>query len=387
MDLTFYSHFMKTPVIIRIGIVFLFFISCNSDSNKVYIKLFAPNLADTTKVYITGDIDQFGRWQPDKTPMKNQGHHLWKIAFIPKLNASIEYKFTLGSWEKEGLTKDNNPLPNFAINTQDTKNKTDTVYNWGHHVNKIKGQITGTVKYHKQMKGDGLLKRDVIVWLPPNYDKDTSKRYAVLYMHDGQNIIDPKTSSFGVDWQVDESCDSLIKLGKIPPIIIVGMNSTTDRSLDYAPGTKGTAYMNFIIDKVKPMIDSIYRTNPDRRHTFVGGSSMGGLISMMLVWEHSDIFSATICMSPAFQYKNFDYIHKITSYNGPKKDIKIYLDLGTVGLETQLEPGVNAMVKALKTQGYLKNKDYFYLKENKARHFEADWARRFPKALTFILNN
>lgn len=61
--------------------------------------------------------------------------------------------------------------------------------------------------------------------------------------------------------------------------------------------------------------------------------------------------------------------------------------MGTVGLETQLEPGVNAMIKALNAKGYLKNKDYFYFKENKARHFEADWARRFPKALTFILNN
>lgn len=313
---------MKRLFNIRIAIIFLFLLSCKSDTDKVYINLFAPNILETTKVYITGDIDAFGRWQPDKTIMKNKGHHLWQIAFTPKPNASVEYKFTLGSWQKEGLNKGNNPLPNFSINTQNTKNKTDTVYNWGHRKNEIKGQITGTVKYHKQMKGEGLLDRDVIVWLPPNYDKETSKKYAVLYMHDGQNIIDPKTSSFGVDWQVDESCGSLIKLGKIPPVIVVGMNSTADRSLDYSLGTKGTAYMNFIVDKVKPMIDSTYSTNPDRKHTFVGGSSMGGLISMMLVWEHAEVFSGAICMSPAFQYKNFDYIPKITNYKGKKKMLK-----------------------------------------------------------------
>jgi len=97
--------------------------------NNVQINLLAPNLSDTTKVYITGDINQFGSWQPNKTQMKNSGNHLWQITFTPKPNASIEYKFTLGSWQKEGLTKNNKPLPNFAINTQTTKIKTDTVYN------------------------------------------------------------------------------------------------------------------------------------------------------------------------------------------------------------------------------------------------------------------
>jgi len=222
--------------------------------------------------------------------------------------------------------------------------------------------------------------------LPTDYDKNQTESYPVLYMHDGQNIIDPKTSSFGVDWQVDETCDSLIKMGKIPPVIIVGISNTADRSLDYSPGTKGNAYMNFIINTLKPFIDNTYRTKPDRLHTFVGGSSMGGLISMMLVWEHSDVFFGAICMSPAFQYQDFDYVPKITSDNAPKKELKIYLDIGTVGLETQLEPGVDAMIKAINAKGYLKNKDYFYVKEKDARHAEADWARRLPNALIFLLN-
>ncbi|MCF6213226.1 MAG: alpha/beta hydrolase [Flavobacteriaceae bacterium] len=366
--------------------IFALFISCNNKTNLVGIKLFAPNLADSTAVFISGNIDALGRWQPNKAEMTFVGNHIWKKEFTPQLNASVEYKFTLGSWQKEGLDKEGNPFQNFSINTAKTHSKTDTIYKWGQRINKVVGQITGTVKYHKKMQGTGILDRDVIVWLPPNYDKNTSEKYAVLYMHDGQNIIDPKTSSFGIDWQIDESCDSLIKSNNIPPIIVVGINSSADRSLDYSPGKKGEAYMNFIINKVKPFIDSTYRTKSDRKHTFVGGSSMGGLISMMLVWEHAEVFYGAICMSPAFQYDNFDYIPKITSDKGAKKDIKIYLDLGTVGLETQLEPGVNAMINALNAKGYLKNKDYFYLKEENARHFEADWARRFPKALTFILN-
>lgn len=366
------------------AIVSLF--SCQLNSQQVNIQVFAPNLADTTTVYISGDIDLLGSWQPDKTPMTFKGNHLWEKTFITKPGASIEYKFTLGSWQKEGLDKQGNPFPNFSINTATTKVKTDTIYQFGQHLNKIVGQITGQIQYFKDQHADGLLNRDVIVWLPPDYDKDLSKKYAVLYMHDGQNLFDPKTSSFGTDWQVDETCDSLIKMGKIPPVIVVGINNTADRSLDYSPGTKGTAYMNFIIHKLKPMIDSTYRTLPDRKHTFVGGSSMGGLISMMLVWEHPEVFYGAICMSPAFQYQDFDYVPKITSDKATKKDVKIYLDMGTIGLETQLQPGVNAMIQALKAKNYLENKDYFYVKEEQARHAEADWARRLPKALIFLLN-
>lgn len=377
---------MKTIKTISLLFANLLLFSCQTQSNLVKIQVVSPNLADTTQVYISGDIEALGMWQPDKVPMTFIKNHLWEKTFIPKPGASIEYKFTLGSWQKEGLDNDGNPFPNFSINTATTKVKTDTIYQWGQHLNKIVGQITGQVQYLKNLHVDGLLDRDVIIWLPPGYDKDRTKKYAVLYMHDGQNLIDPKTSSFGTDWQVDESCDSLIKMGKIPPVIVVGINNTADRSLDYSPGTKGTAYMNFIINKLKPMIDSTYRTLPDQKHTFVGGSSMGGLISMMLVWEHPEVFYGAICMSPAFQYPNFDYVPKITSDKAFKKDIKIYLDIGTVGLETQLEPGVDAMVKALNAKGYLKNKDYFYVKEENARHAEADWARRLPNALIFLLN-
>jgi len=377
------NSFKTVSFILMIGLI----ISCQSTSKLVKIQVFTPYLNDTTStVYISGDIDALGAWNANKTPMSFVRKHLWRKSFKPKTNASIEYKFTLGSWQKEGLDKQGRPFANFSINTATTRIKTDTIYQWGQAQNTIVGQITGQVVYHKQMQGEGLLARDVIVWLPPDYDKNTDKKYPVLYMHDGQNLIDPKTSSFGVDWQADETGDSLIRIGKIPPVIIVGINNTADRSLDYSPGTKGEAYMNFIINKLKPFIDATYRTKPDRLHTFVGGSSMGGLISMMLVWEHSDIFSGALCMSPAFQYQNFDYVPKITSDKAPKKDLKIYLDIGTVGLETQLEPGVIAMVNALNAKGYLPNKDYFYVKETQARHAEADWARRLPNALIFLLN-
>lgn len=362
------------------------FIACNIDSKTHSIILYAPNLPDTTQVYIAGDIAQLGNWNPSLVTMQSLGNHKWVKKIAPQSGASIEYKFTLGSWQKEGLDKDGNAFSNFSINTIKVKKKTDTIYKWAKRSKKIVGQITGQVKYHKQMQGDGILDRDIIVWLPPNYESDIDKNYGVIYMHDGQNIFDPATSSFGIDWQIDETCYKRIKTNKMNPIIVVGIYNTADRNADYSPGKKGVAYMNFIIEKLKPFIDKTYRTLPSRENTVIGGSSMGGLISMMLVWEHSDVFSKAICMSPAFKIGRFDYVKTIRAYKGSKKDIKIYIDNGGIGLETQLESGINSMTKALKEKNYLEYKDYIYIKENDAKHNEAAWASRFPMALNFIYN-
>jgi enterochelin esterase-like enzyme len=123
-------------------------------------------------------------------------------------------------------------------------------------------------------------------------------------MHDGQNIFGPVTSSFGTDWSVDETADDLIKKKSIEPVIVVGIYNTSDRLKEYTPGEKGTAYMDFVVKTVKPLIDSTYRTKPDRKNTIVGGSSAGGIMSFMLVWEHADVFSKAFGMSPAFRLES-----------------------------------------------------------------------------------
>ena len=250
------------------------------------------------------------------------------------------------------------------------------------------GQITGTVRYHRALKGAGIQDRDLVVWLPPGYDADTTRRYPVIYMHDGQNIFDPVTSAFGVEWSIDETADNLINKKSIEPVMIVGIYNTSDRMKEYTPGEKGTAYMDFVVKTVKPFIDSTYRTMPDRKHTIVGGSSAGGTISFMLVWDHPDVFSKAICMSPAFKSLSpggWDYTRLVQASNGKKKDVFIYMDNGGVGLDSQLQPGIDDMLTALKAKGYKEGSDFVFVRDSAAKHFEADWARRFPNALLLVL--
>jgi predicted alpha/beta superfamily hydrolase len=136
------------------------------------------------------------------------------------------------------------------------------------------------------------------------------------------------------------------------------------------------------------MIDSTYRTKPDRKHTIVGGSSAGGLISFMLVWEHPDIFSKAICMSPAFKSlsdDSWDYTETVRSTKVPRQSIFIYFDNGGIGLDSQLQPGINDMIYSLKSKGLVAGEDFIFMPDATGKHSEADWAKRFPYALISVL--
>jgi enterochelin esterase-like enzyme len=360
--------------------------------NQIHVTfvLTSPDLPDETVVYITGSVEQLGTWNPGRVKMDAQGNHTWTKEIVIDHPLSIEYKYTLGTWEREGADANGSPLSNSVVNVSADKTVRDTVLFWTkagrQRVNH--GQITGTVRYHRALKGAGLKDRDLIVWLPPGYETDLGRRYPVVYMQDGQNIFDPVTSAFGVDWSIDETVEALIRKKSIEPVIVVGIYNTSDRMKEYTPGEMGTTYMNFVVKIVKPLIDSTYRTRPDRENTIVGGSSAGGIISFMLVWEHPDVFSKAICMSPAFKSLSsdgWDYTRVVRDSTGPKKGIFFYIDNGGIGLDSQLQPGIDAMLTALKATGYQEGKDFLFLRDPTAKHFEADWGKRFPNTLVIVL--
>jgi predicted alpha/beta superfamily hydrolase len=203
-------------------------------------------------------------------------------------------------------------------------------------------------------------------------------------MNDGQNIFDPATSSLGTDWQIDEVADSLIKAKSIQDIIIVGIYNTPLRGTEYNHTKAGTAYLNFIIEGLKPFIDRTYRTLPDYQNTAIGGSSSGGLISFIMAWEHPDVFSKAACISPAFKIQKIDYVAPVKNYKGARKDIMLYIDNGGIGLEDQLQPGIDEMLSALKEKGFVQGEDIHYFKDSYAEHNELAWSKRVYRFLEFM---
>jgi predicted alpha/beta superfamily hydrolase len=141
--------------------------------------------------------------------------------------------------------------------------------------------------------------RDLLVYLPPSY-KHTGKRYPTIYMHDGQNLFDEATS-FAGEWRVDETMDALEH-----EAIVVGIANISDQRIhEYSPfrmgwmgGGKGDLYLQFILETVKPLIDADFPTLPDRAHTGIIGSSMGGLISLYGYFRYPQAFGFVGALSP-----------------------------------------------------------------------------------------
>jgi len=361
------------------------FTFCSQNKVEVKIEIIADNLPEDSIIYISGNDDQLGNWLPNSVELEKTGKGKWSKSFSFTKGKKLEFKFTRGSWDNEALDVDGSIPSNHTLFVINDTSIAIAVKLWADQVErKVEGQITGSVKYHRNFQGEGLKSRDIIVWFPPGYYSDSGKNYPVLYMHDGQNIVDPHTSSFQVDWQIDEAADSLIRNELIKPIIIVGIYNTTDRDVEYSEDALGDTYLKFIVDSLKPFIDRNYRTKPEKENTANGGSSLGGLISFILMWEYPKVVSKAACFSPAFKIAQYDFIDNVKSYKGELKDFKLFIHNGDNELDSRLQPGVDELLNALSEKGYEQPKDYYFYKGTNSQHSERDWAKNIWRALIYL---
>lgn len=243
--------------------------------------------------------------------------------------------------------------------------------------------IIGQVVYHRKLISPQLkYARDVVVWLPPSYKSNPEARYPVLYAQDGQNLFDPATAFAGHDWRLGETASELTHEGKVEEMIIVGIYNTPDRNSEYSGSRIGKKYASFVAEELKPFIDNAYRTKRDAINSAVMGSSMGGLISFLMAWWYPEIFSKAACMSSSFFWSNYKVVKMVRDYRGPRKDIRIYLDVGS--RETLLGEGYEQMVALLQKQGYRKGVNLQYFCDRGGDHNEYDWGSRAWRALTFL---
>src|SRR5580765_162949 len=198
--------------------------------------------------------------------------------------------------------------------------------------------LTGDIRFHQKFHSRFLATdRDLVIYLPPGYDQDQSRRYPVLYMQDGQNLFDAATSFFvGAERHFDESAERLIASQAIKPLIIVGIYSTElERINDYtptpAPGTyrggRADLYGRMLVEEIKPLINGTYRTLTSRSDTGLGGASLGGLVSVYLGLKYANVFGNLTVSSPACDWDNEMIVRYVQSF--PRKsDQKIFLSVG-----------------------------------------------------------
>jgi predicted alpha/beta superfamily hydrolase len=240
-------------------------------------------------------------------------------------------------------------------------------------------EVVGDLDELGVLSAPGILPRRVFVWRPPGYDP--GRTYPVLYMHDGHNILDPATASFGADWQVDEVATGLIAAGRIEPLLIVGAECTPDRKEEYGDTEAGRAYLRFLVEDLKPLVDGRYPTRPGREATAVMGSSMGGLISFLALYRHGDVFGGAGCLSPAFPG---GLLRRVAASAWPRHAFRLYLDNGGVGLEAELQPGLDRMLAILEAKGFRRGENLDVVIDPAAEHFEDAWAARVWRPLEFL---
>jgi len=188
----------------------------------------------------------------------------------------------------------------------------------------IEHTLTGIIRLHKNFHSQILPQydRDIIVYLPPDYQRNTNRRYPVLYMQDGENIFDAATSFFpGMERHMDERAQALIESGEIEPLIIVGIYSVPEARIDeYTPtrparmdrGGKIDLYGRMLVEEIKPFIESNYRILSGTENTGLGGSSLGGVATIHLGLKYSSVFGKLAVSSPAADWDNHEIVREVT---------------------------------------------------------------------------
>jgi predicted alpha/beta superfamily hydrolase len=236
------------------------------------------------------------------------------------------------------------------------------------------------------------------VWLPPGYHDPENKdrHYPVFYLNDGQNLFDRATAFAGVEWQADETADRLIREGKIPPLIIVGIDhAQKDRVKEYLPyrsfnppvlRPQGKRYPDFLIKEVMPFLYLRYRIARGPENTGLGGSSLGALISLYTVMDRAGIFGRLLLESPSLFVSNRLLLKYSRAFRQWPE--KIFLAIGTreagrADRDEEVVDDVRELEHILRRAGV--REDRLLVKiDDGATHSEAEWAKRLPEALRFL---
>ncbi len=349
----------------------------------VEIVVHVPDPHSWESVFLSGDTDELGRWNSlgARCQRFSDGtHRVWLS--VRHEGERVRFLVTRGHWrDAEAGAWARETWPREIELWHDTVVE-HHVEGWGRH----------SVRYHNDFPSEFLPHpRTLTVYLPPGYDLEPERRYPVFYLHDGQNLFDSHTSFAGVPWGCDEIAEQVIRQGQVEPLIIVGVANSPDRLSEYGPRrSAGTddlsrAYGRFLAEKAVPFINGAYRTRTGPGSTGIGGSSMGGLISLHLCKWYPNLFGRCAALSPSLWWDQESFVHSVGSATRWTKTCRIWLDMGAN--EGGSEAGRQAMIRrarALAEQLHRLGADLRYHEDPHGWHNESSWGGRFADVLRFL---
>ena len=347
-----------------------------------------PTTPPGSDIYIAGN---FNNWNPGEMAYKlTEGTPGSYYISIHPPQGIVEYKFTRGSWATVEGSSTGSYIPNRIYNYSGNVTSIDvSIAGWegkgGTHTAADNVFILDEDFYIPQLDRT----RRIWICLPPDYES-TGKRYPVIYMHDGQNLFDEYYSFAGVEWEIDESMNALNDEGDYGAIVVGIDNGGSDRINEYSAwvnpnygGGDGELYAAFIVNTLKPHIDSNYRTLPAREYTAIAGSSLGANISMFTAIEYQDIFSKVGIFSPAFWFSDSLYMHVMNE--GVHAPMRFYFVAGDHESATIIADMME-MFDTLESAGQPDN-EMQLIHHADGSHSEWYWAREYPAAYEWLFEN
>ncbi len=359
------------------------------ENNTLVFELTTP-MASDLPVYIAG---AFNNWNPADEAFRfqqvgEQTYHL-QLTMPLAMQQGFEYKYTRGSIDTFEIDEYGNEAHNRTFHTQQ-KLVQDYVSNWKRQgLNFNPALLPEKVLISEDFEIPQLIKtRRVAALLPYNYH-ETDRRYPVLYLQDGQNLFDDH-APFG-SWSVDKKLATLMERGKGDIIIIAIDHAAEDRITEYTPSLQtrlgkgdGKKYVRFLADTLKHTVDKIFRTLPEREHTGMGGSSMGGLISIYAGLMYPEEYGRLMVFSPSLWVApniHFNMVQFDEPFNS-----KVYLYGG--GEEgSYMVPNMKRFIEALKKQGTGVDTEFHLSVDPHGKHNEVRWGEEFPKAVEWLFFN
>jgi predicted alpha/beta superfamily hydrolase len=372
----------------------------STEPQLVFVVAVPSNTPPDSTIYVVGNQSQIGGWDPGAVSLHKVVNDRYAITLPFAPGTSLEYKVTRGSWATVEKGPEGEEIDNHTFKKGSGYERTFIIVNKWADLDGVppKQVLTGHIEYLRDVTpmDTTLKKRDVIIWLPPDYKTNPERRYPVLYMHDGQNLMDATTAHVG-EWGVDETAQQLVESGQVEPVIIVGIYNTGNDRLNeytqvptakYTHAGKADAYGRFLVEELKPVIDRTYRTKTDGASTGLAGSSLGGLVSMYLGMKYPGTFTRLGVISPSVWWADGDIVTRVNALTS-KPALRIWEDIGTAeGDNTQEEvetvDDARLLRDALVGKGWVLGADLKYTEVEGGKHNEKAWAARFGDILKYL---
>ena len=381
-----YTHFVFVKKATAL-LILMFVVVALHAQLTIVVGSIPPNTPPGSDIYIAGN---FNTWNPGsaahKLALNQQGQYSITLNIAAQ---SMQFKFTRGSWPTVEGNASGGFIPNRTYNyAGGAQTLTLNIAGW----EDLGSGGTGTAAPNVSIMSTNFFmpqlnrSRRIWIYVPPDYNTST-KHYPVLYMQDGQNLFDQNTS-FSGEWRVDESLNTLFQNGD-DGIIVVGIdNGGANRINEYSPwvnpqygGGQGDEYIDFIVETLKPHIDSVYRTRPQRQYTGIMGSSLGGLISHYGGIERQDVFGKVGIFSPSYWFSTQCYSQ--VSSTGRQADMRIFLLAGQLEGSGSVVTDINAMYNTFLQAGF-SEAELQKVTHSDGQHSEWYWAREFPAAYQWL---